>query len=142
MQNWQHFSDPRFAFGFQYPQITPQGHLVEKAESQDQVIVRIHFRSKDSHELYFEITKYFDLPAQVKYQRHKESLEIRLEQFSISGLKEIRWLSQPAYEYSFKWHKGARVVRFIETESATYRIIYDPNSPLNVQILSTVQWTY
>lgn len=113
MQNWQHFTDPRFTLGFQYPQITPHGHLVEKAESQDQDIVRIHFRSKDSHELYFEISRYFDLPEQAEYQRNKESLEKRLEKFSISDLKEIRWMSQQAYEYSFKWHQGARVVILI-----------------------------
>lgn len=143
MQNWQHFADARFALGFRYPQITPQGHSINRAERQEDNSVRVHFTSKDSRELYFEITKYFDLPAPDEYQHHKESLERRPEEMLVSDLKEIRWMSQPAYEYSFKWNQGARVAMLIEeTENTTYRILYDPNSPLNVQILSTLQSTY
>gem|GEM_PF-5488940 len=50
-------------------------------------------------------------------------------------------MAQPAYEYSFKWKHGARIVRLIEIENATYRILYDPSSPLNARILSTLRWT-
>ena len=115
--------------------------MIDRGEIQEDESVRVLFASRDGRELYFEITKYFDLPVQVEYKRHKESLKKRLEQFSTSDLKEIRWMSQPAYEYSFKWNHGARIVRLIETENATYRILYDPKSPLNAQILSTIQWT-
>ena len=116
--------------------------MVEKVESQVDEAIRLHFTSKESHELYFEITKYINLPAEVEHQKHKESLENRPGEYVVSDLKEIRWMSQPAYEYSIKWRQGARIVTLIETENTTYRILYDPNSPLNVQILSTLQWTY
>ena len=142
MQDWLHFSDPRFALGFQYPELTPQGHFVEGTESEEKDIVRVHFRSKDSREVYFEITKYQDLSAQMEYQRHKENLEKRPEGFAVGDLKEIRWMSQSAYEYSIKWSQAARVARLIENENTTYRILYDPYSPLNVQIFSTLQWRY
>ena len=142
MQDWQHFAEFGFALGFQYPQTTPQGHTVERSTSQGDNSVRVHFTSRDSHELYFELTKYTDLSPQVEYEHHKGSLEKKLNQFRISDLKEIRWLSQPAYEYSFQWQQGTRTVILIETDHAMYRILYDPYSPLNVQILSTVQWTY
>jgi hypothetical protein len=142
MQNWQHFVYPGFALGFRYPQTTAQGHIVEKVESQMDEAIRVHFTSKDSHELYFEITKYINLPAQVEYQEHKEYLENRSGTYVVSDLKEIRWMSQRAYEYSVKWQQGRRVVILMEADNATYRILYDPNSPLNVQVLSTIQWTY
>ena len=142
MQNWQHFVYPGFALGFRYPEITPQGHIAEKAETQDEERIRIHFTSKESHELYFEITKYVDLPAQAEYQDHKEYLENMPDEYVVSDLKEIRRMSQPDYEYSIKWREGARIVMLIETDDATYRVLYDPNSPLNVQVLSTIQWTY
>ena len=142
MQNWQHFVYPGFALGFRYPQTTPQGHIVEKVESQGDEAIRVQFISKDSRELYFELTKYIDLSPQAEYQRHKESLEKRPDRFIVSELKEIRWLSQPAYEYSLKWKQGTRTVRLIEADNVTYRILYDPYSPLTVQVLSTVQWTY
>jgi hypothetical protein len=142
MQNWQHFVYPGFALGFSYPEITPQGYIVEKAETQDGERIRLHFTSKESHELYFEITKYIDLRAQAEYKSHKEYLENRLDAYVVSDLREIRWMSQTAYEYSIKWREGARIVILIETDDATYRVLYDPNSPLNVQVLSTIQWTY
>src|SRR5262245_57067768 len=104
MQNWQHFVYPGFALGFRYPQITSQGHIVEKVETQDEGRIRVHFTSKESHELYFEITKYIDLlPAQVEYQNHKKYLENRSDEYMVSELKEIRWMSQTAYEYSIHW---------------------------------------
>ena len=142
MQNWQHFIYPGFALGFRYPKITPQGHLVEKVERDDDKVIRVHFTSKESHELYFELTKYLDLPPQAEYQNHKDYLENRPDAYVVSDLREIRWMSQIAYEYSIKWREGARIVRLIETDAATYRLLYDPKSPLNVQILSTIQWTY
>lgn len=142
MQDWLHFTDPRFALGFQYPKITHQGHFVEWTESEEKDFVRVHFRSKDSREVYFEITKYQDLSAQMEYQRHKENLEKRPEGFSVTDLKEIRWMSQPAFEYSIKWSQAARVAMLIEAENLTYRILYDPYSPVNVQILLTLQWRY
>ena len=142
MENWQHFSQPEFALGFQYPQTTPQGHIVEKTERQEEGAIRIRFTSKDSYELYFEIAKYDDLSPQIEYQHHKMNLEQRADRFVISELKEIRWMSQPAYEYSIKWRQGTRIVMLIEADKATYRILYDPYSPLNVQVLSTMQWSY
>ena len=142
MQNWQDFVYPGFALRFRYPQVTPQGHIVEKDESQIDEAIRVHFTSKESYELYFEISKYTALPAQAEHQKHRESLENRPGGYVVSDLKEIRWMSQPAFEYSIKWQEGARVVMLIEADNATYRILYDPNSPLNVQVLSTLQWAY
>lgn len=142
MQNWQHFVYPGFALGLRYPPITPQDHVVEKVESQHDGAIRVHLISKESRELYFEITKYVDLPAQVEYHKHKEYLKSRPDDYMVSDLQNIRWMSQIAYEYSIKWRQGARIVKLIETDDATYRVLYDPNSPLNVQVLSTLQWTY
>jgi hypothetical protein len=142
MQDWQHFTDSRFILSFQYPPVTPQGRLVEIAERQEQDIIRIHFTSKDSREVYFEISKYDFLSPPTEYQRHKENLEKRGEGFVVSDLKEIRWMSQPAFEYSLKWSRGTRTIIMIEADSATYRALYDPFSPLNLQILSTLRWRY
>ena len=136
------FTDPRFVLGFQYPPITPQGHLVERAERQREAAIHIHLTSKDSPELYFEITKYINLPPEAEYQQHKENLEKRPERFVVSDLKEIQWLSQPAYEYSLKWGQARRIVRLIQVENDTYRFLYDPKSPLNARILLTIQWKY
>ena len=137
MQDWQLFKDSRFSLQFRYPPKTPQGHFVNKTESQQDKAVRVHFVSRDSQELYFEVTKYQALHAQDEYRQHRQDLEKRLDEFNIKDLEQITWKSLPAYEYSFKWSQGARSVILVERNGETYRILYDPRSPLNVQILST-----
>jgi len=141
MQDWHLFKDSRFSLQFRYPPNTPQGYFVNKSESQQDDALRVHFVARDSQELYFEVTKYPAFLAQVEYQQHKADLEKRLDEFRITELKKITWKSLPAYEYSFEWSRGTRSVILFERNGATYRILYDPRSPLNNQVLSTLEWT-
>lgn len=141
MHSWREFKDSRFALLFKYPGETHQGNSVEKTESRQDEVVRVHFVARDSQEVYFEVTKYGAVPARVEYQQHKQNLEKRFEPFTITELKEIVWKSLPAHEYSFEWNGGARSVLLVERGDGTYRILYDPRSPVNLQVLSTVEWT-
>ena len=47
--------------------------------------------------------------------------------------------SQELYFEIVKFLKE-RVVTLVQRDRATYRIIYDPNSPINVQVLSTIEF--
>jgi hypothetical protein len=140
MQNWQLFDDKRFALQFKYPSKTPQGSLIDRTEGQHDETIRVHFISRDSEELYFEVTKYHGLPPREEYRRHKEELKKRFTELSITDIQEINWKSLPAYEYSFDGPPGRRSVTMFEKNEVTYRILYDPRSPLNLQVLSTVEW--
>jgi hypothetical protein len=140
MDDWQRFKDSQFSLLFKYPEETPQGHFVDKAESLQGESIRIHLASRDSKELYFEVTKYQDLPAQMEYHQYREKLEQRFSELIITELKEMIWKSHPTSEYSFEWKQGARSVLLVRRDDATYRILYDPRSPLNTQILSTIEW--
>lgn len=141
MQDWQLPKDSRFALQFRFPPTTSQGYPVDKTESQHDEGVRVHFFSRDSQELYFEVTRYYALRAQVEYEPHKVDLEKRLDEIRITDLEQITWKSLPAYEYSFVWNQGARSVLFVQRNGSTYRILYDPRSLLNIQVLSTLEWT-
>src|SRR5690348_2282869 len=68
MDQWQLFADPRFELCFRYPLTTPQGHAVEKTESQRADAPRIHLVSQESQELYFEVMNLPDLTPQEEYQ--------------------------------------------------------------------------
>lgn len=140
MRNWHVFNDSRFALSFKYPGETPQGHLVEQIEGQKNDALRIHFISKERKELYIEVTKYHALPARVEYAQHKRELENRFEELYITELRTTVWKSLPAYEYSFEWSQDARSVILVERNDITYRILYDPRSPLNTQVLSTIEF--
>jgi len=140
MDDWQEFRDAKFTLLFKVPEATPQGHFVDKTEGEQGESIRVHFTSRDSKELYFEVTKYEALTPQTEYQQHRTNLEKRFSKFSITELKEIDWKSLSAYEYSFEWDQGKRSIILVEWDHATYRFLYDPRSPLNLQVLSTVEW--
>jgi hypothetical protein len=76
-----------------------------------------------------------------EYQRHKAYLEKRLalDGFAIIELTDQMLGMLPACQYSFRWDDKQRVAILIQENEVTYRIIYDPRSPINAQILSTIE---
>jgi hypothetical protein len=80
------------------------------------------------------------LSAEEEYQRHREVLPKQFHPLSITDLKDTICASLPAYEYTFEWSEGTRTVILIKRENATYRILINPRSLVNLQILSTVEW--
>jgi hypothetical protein len=132
IQTWSTFSDPKFALQFQYPETTPKGHPVEMDD------IRMHFRSKDSPEVYFEVSRHLHFSAKELYEREKGYIEKQLDQPDVRELKAITIAAQPAFEFSFTWSGGERVVILIEKQATLYRVIYDPRSPLNLQIVATL----
>ena len=140
MESWQLFTDPRFELRFHYPATTPQGHSVEKTEDQHDDVLRVHLVSRDSQELYFEVVEYPNLLPREEYEQHRAYLEQRFDDLAITELQETSLALLPAYAYSFKWDQGERAVLLIPKDQATYRVIYDPRSPLNAQVLSTTEF--
>ena len=136
---WRIFSDTRMAFQLKYPQTTPQGHPVRIKEVSVGGGIRVHFVSENSQELYFEVTWYSNLSPAEGYGRLKEEVEKRFEEVNVSELKESRLGSLPAFAFSFSWREGERAVVFVPKGRMAYRILYDPRSPLNSQMLSTVE---
>ena len=103
-------------------------------------MLRLHILTPRSREVYFEVTKYDSLSAESEYRRHRESLVSQFDSLVIRELQVTVVAAIPAYEYSFEWDLGARVVLLVERGSTTYLIIYNPRSPVNLKILSTVEW--
>jgi hypothetical protein len=141
IENWQLFTDPKFQLRFTYPVVTPPGHVVEHLEEETSDFAHVHLISRDSQEVYFEVRRYRDLLPQEEYRRHNAYLENRFESegFTITGLIDQAVGVSPAHQYSFQWEDRKRAAILIPQEHCTYRIIYDPVSPINAQILSTVE---
>ena len=143
MKYWEIFIDRKFRLCFKYPAMTPQGQLVDLEQSQNHDSTRVHLISRDSQEVYFEVRQYRNLLPQEEYQRHKAYLEKRfaLEGFAITELTDQMLGVLSARQYSFRWDDKQRVAILIQENEVTYRIIYDPRSLINVQILSTLELT-
>lgn len=140
MENWLSFDDPRFAFKFRYPARATDGELVERIENQQAGMLRVHILSPIGREVYFEVSKYDALTAEAEYQRHKEYLLKQFHPLQITALINTPFASLPACRYTFEWDQGERTVILVERGDATYRIIYNPRFPVNLRILSTVEW--
>jgi len=140
MENWLRFSDPRFELEFKYPRWASDGEPVEQVETQFEGVPRIHVLSPISREVYFEVSRYEAVSAEDEYQRHKVNLPKQFDPLTITDLEEVICASLPAFEYTFEWEQGIRTVILIERGSKTCRILYNPRFPVNLQILSTVEW--
>ena len=140
MEGWQVFDDSRFELTFKHPSHTPDREAVERVETIQTGRLRVHVLALQSREVYFEVTKYDSLSAEAEYRRHGEALPLQFDGLVITELQESTCASLPAYEYTFEWDQGKRVVILVERGEATYRLLYNPRFPVNLQILSTLEW--
>jgi hypothetical protein len=140
MADWLHFSDPRFGLRFRYPTLATDGEPVERLEMQREDAVRVHILAPKCREVYFEVSRYELLTAVSEYQRHKDHLATRFDSLVMSNLHKTVCAGLPAHTYTFEWDQGRRVILLVERSDGTYRIIYNPHFPINVRILSTLEW--
>lgn len=137
-QSWKTFSVAEFGLKFTYPETTSRGHPIEFDD------IKIHIQSKGSRELYFEITRHLNVTAKEIYEREKDFVTKQLGA-KVSELKDSTFTSQTALEYNFTWTdkdlEKKRSVFFIHKEEALYRIIYDPHTPLSLEVLETLELT-
>ena len=140
--DWQRFTRPGFRVEFSYPAVTPKGHAVERTEERTEDhrgdMERVHLTSRDSRELYVEVVRFRELAPQDEYLHHRPYLEQRFGADSVTALAETSLREWPAWAYAFRWNEGERSVLLLQVASDTYRIIYDPRSELNAQVIATL----
>jgi hypothetical protein len=139
---WERYANPRFAVGFSYPSPTPQGHEVERQEQHVRDhrgdMERVHLSSPTSGELYFELACFRGIAPEDEYANHRPYLEKRFGEDGVSELTETTLLDRPAWAYSIRWDAGERAVLLLPLAGDTYRIIRDPRSELNDDVLATL----
>jgi hypothetical protein len=138
MPDWQTFARPGFRLRFSYPTVTPQGRTVARTEDERDGSVRVHLTTHDKQELYFEMTCFPNLSPREEYGRHQPSLEQRFGTGATTALTETTLGSWPAWAYAFRWDQGERSVILLPLDHDTYRILFDPRSPLSSQVIATI----
>jgi hypothetical protein len=73
-----------------------------------------------------------------EYVRHRPYLEQRFGADSTAALTETNLGRWPAWAYAFRWDVTERAVLLLQVDRDTCRIIYDPRSLLNRQVLATL----
>ena len=142
---WQWVKRPGFRAEFSYPRGTPQGHAVERTEERVEDhrgdMERVHLTSRDSGELYVEVVRFRGLAPEDDYLGHRRYLEQRFGADSVTALRETSVRERPAWAYDIRWDEGERSVLMFHVAGDTYRIIYDPRSRLNAQVVATLTIT-
>jgi hypothetical protein len=138
MADWQQFARSGFRVRFRYPVLTPRGRPVDCAEEQRDDGVRVHLTSRDSRDVYVEVRQFLGLAPGDEYARHKGYLEQRFGAGATTELTATSLGRWPGWAYAFQWEQGERSVLLLPVLHDTYRIIYDPRSPLNMQVIATI----
>jgi hypothetical protein len=140
--DWQRFTRPEFAIELSYPGVTPQGQTVERDEEPFREYARVHLSSPDRQELYLEVVRFQGLAPRDEYEQHRPYLEQRFGADSITPLTETTLRGRPAWAYAFRGDVAERSIKravlLLENGEDTYRLIYDPRSALNAQVIATV----
>ena len=142
---WQRLGHPGFKVDLRYPKVTPQGHAVDRAEERVNDhrgdMERVHLTSRRSQKLYVEVARFRGLAPEDEYHDHRRYLEQRFGADAVAPLTETTVRERPAWAYAFQWDEGERAVLLLQVAGDTYRVIYDPRSELNAQVIATVTIT-
>ncbi len=134
------FAHPKLPVTLQYPNPTPQGYPVVVQEKVNDLGHRVHFISNGSDEIYFEVGQYANLTIAQAIDLFKREVAERIERLEIGELEAQLLAGLSAHQFTIRWPGKARTIAFLEWTDLVYRIIYDPNSLINKQILDTLQF--
>ena len=140
IDSWQTFAHPEFALRFRFPITTPQGQSIEIRETERAGGRRVHLLTEDRQAVYFEVTYYAEQAAEQAYQQLKQEGEQATETAEIDDLQPGAFGGLPAFEFTFKRGDLERAVILVPRQQALYRLLYNPHSALNRQILGTVEF--
>lgn len=136
-------SDSERRFVFHAPEPTPTGQPVQILRDEGDGTHRVHVLSPDESELYFEVVAYSQRiahPEAVAQQQRFLAEHSPDGAYAPAQARTVK--SLPATEFGFQGTLNGRwKVRrflFVDTAARTYRIIYDPISDLNAQVLDSL----
>ena len=132
--------EPGFRVTLDFPSVTPQGHAVERVAVERPVGGRgVHATSPGSDELYVELVRFRDLAPEDEYVGHRPFLEQRFGAGAVTELTQTTVRGLPAWSYGIRWEDGERSVLLLGVDDDTYRVIHDPRSPLNADVVATLR---
>lgn len=133
-----------FEYAVEIPTATADGEEVTIQSEERSGMHILHAESPDRSELYFEVTAYpgiLDRDTLVKEQQ--DFLRERSEDGNLTEITRETLAHQEATTFDFRgtlqgrWKE--RRFLFLDGASRTYRVVYDPTSPLNVRLLSSLE---
>ncbi len=133
-------SDQNHGWQFQIPVITPGGQVTEVTRHEKQGSLLAHAHSPDYFELYFELVSFTgSVPARSLIPKLQGQLKDQFSEVTFTEIRQGDLLGFSTTEFTFSSTEKTRRFIFVDGNKRTYRLIYNPLSPLNEIVLDSVR---
>ena len=99
---------------------------------------RAHFRTMDSAQVYFEVSRHTGVSSDELYNRETAAIRRSSPDVRVSEAESISFAGCDARRFTVIFPDRERVFTLIEREGRTYRVVHDPRSPVNDEIIATI----
>jgi len=125
---------------FQIPEITERAQRTEIIRDTHKGMVKVHAHTPDLFELYFEVVSYPEkLDHQALIEKQKPFIEQAFTNVSFSQVSTHRFKRLPTTEFTFESEEKSRRFVYYENAGRSYRVIFNPLSHLNLDVLDSLQ---
>jgi hypothetical protein len=125
---------------FQIPEVTAKAQTTEITRDTLKGMVRVHAHSPDLFELYFEVVSYPEmLDHQKLIEEQKPFIEKKFTNVSFSEVGSGPFKKFPTTEFTFESDEKTRRFVYIEDANRSYRVIFNPLSNLNLDVLNSLE---
>ncbi|MEO6350045.1 MAG: hypothetical protein ABIP53_05275 [Candidatus Limnocylindrales bacterium] len=135
---WRRFSDPDFAFEFDYPALTEAGQAVGVERAPHPGGDHVHLSTPDARTVYFELSRTEGRAGDDEI--HFLSRDV-LSRFDDAWFSTTRQTELCGISAGYGWFRFADRVRWVIATIEPvpgYRVIVDPRSSMNLQILGSM----
>ena len=139
---WVVCDDADLGVRFEYPETTVHGKTVTFSQRPMGIGARVQVLSKDRRDVYFEVARF---PSQTAAEGYKR-FNVRIERwFAARGLAReplvpMVLAGRAAQSFRFTWPGFERQACFTEQSEPGYRVIFDPRSRTNWEILAALRF--
>jgi len=124
---------------FQIPEVTEQSQTTEFTRDTHKGVIKVHAHTPDLFELYFEVVSYPEkLDHQAMIEKQKPFIEKQFTSVSFSKVNTCTFKRLPTIEFTFESEEKTRRFIYIEDVSRSYRVIFNPLSNLNLDVLDSL----
>jgi hypothetical protein len=138
--DWEHFAVPEFAFEFDYPLIDPDGRSVDVDRRSHPFGEAVHISTPDARTVYFELNRAASASAAAALAFLRRDVATRFDDAWFGEAHETTLAGVPALTVRFRFLDRWRWATFTDGLDPSYRVILDPRSTTNLQILGTLRY--
>ncbi len=126
---------------FKIPTITSTDQTTEVTRDSHRDMQRVHAHTVDLYELYFEIVSHASLLDHAALiEKQKPFISEKFSNVTFSEVETCQFKGLPSTAFTFTSDEKTRRFMFIDSQNRSYRVILNPLSPLNFDVLESLNF--